>query len=74
MIQHELLLKTQNEERNYIGPGLLLYYKKMPAYLLVNQYTPLGIINDVRAIIHKVVLYLNSKNISSDIIKTNKKQ
>lgn len=69
-----MLFKAQNGEKNNTGPGLLLYYRGMPACLLANQYIFLGIINGTRAIVHKVVLCPNSKNISSDSIKANEKQ
>lgn len=42
--------------------------------MLTNQYILLDIINDARAIVYRVVLHLNSKNISSGNIKANKKQ
>lgn len=34
----------------------------MPAYLLINYYTLLGIVNNVRYIVHGVIPYPNSKN------------
>lgn len=69
-----MLFKTQDRNENCIRPGLLLYCKEMFAYLLANQYTFLGIFNSIRAIVHRVVLYTNSKNISFCNIKANKKQ
>lgn len=69
-----MLFEAQDKKKNCIRPGLLLYYKKIPAYLLTNQYTLLGIVNGIRAIVYRVVLYLNSKNILSGNIKANKKQ
>lgn len=46
----------------------------MPACLLANQCTPLGIVNGAKAIIHGVVPHSNSKNISLGSIKANEKQ
>lgn len=51
LIQLEWFFQAQNGKGNYIRPGLFLYYKKISAYFLANQYTPLGIINDTRAIV-----------------------
>ncbi len=64
LIQHEQLFEAQDGEGNCTGPGLLLYCRGMPACLLANQCTPLGIVNGVRAIVHGVVLHPNSKEIS----------
>ena len=55
LVRHELLFDAQDGEGNCTSPGLLLYYKGMPANLLANQCTPLGIVNGARAIIHGVV-------------------
>lgn len=74
MIQYELLFKAQNGERNCTKPGLLLDCKDLSICLLANQCTYLGIINGVRAIVYKIVLHPNSKNILSDIIKANDNQ
>ncbi len=73
LIQHESLFEAQDGEGNCTGPGLLLYCRGMPACLLANQFTPLGIVNGARAIVHGVVPHLNSKNISSGIVRTNGK-
>lgn len=80
LIQHELLFETQDGEGNCTGLGLLFYCKGIPAYLLANQCTPLGIVNGTRAIVHRVVpqlirnryiqkirSYNNSLFLSSDI-------
>lgn len=45
----------------------------MLVYLLANQYTPWGIVDGAKTIVYKVVLHLNSKFVSSEIIKTNEK-
>lgn len=58
-----MLFYTQDGEDNCTGPDLLFYYKKILACLLANQYTPLGIINGVKAIVYGVILYRNSKSI-----------
>lgn len=55
LVWHELLFDTQNGERNCTDSGLLLYCKVMPANLLANEYTYLGIVNGVKAIIHGIV-------------------
>lgn len=68
-----MFFKTQNGEKNCIRPGLLLYYKKMLAYLLANQYTPLGIVNGARTIIYRIVLNLNSKDFTPKSIIANQK-
>lgn len=59
--RHELLFDAQNGEGNCIDPGLLFYYKGMPANLLANQCTFLDIVNGVRAIVHGVVPHLDSE-------------
>lgn len=61
-------------KKNYTDLALLLYYREMLAYLLVNKYIALGIINGTITIVYRVVLYSNSKNILSGNIKTNEKQ
>ncbi len=68
LIEHEQLFEAQDGEGNCTGPGLLLYCRGMPTYLLANQCTPLGIINGARAIIHGVVPHPNSKEISCQTI------
>lgn len=73
LIQYKLLFETQNKEGNYTGPDLLFYYNKILACLLANQYTPLSIVNNVRANIYRVIPYPNNKNISSKNIRANKK-
>lgn len=73
LIQHELLFEGQNGEENYIRLGLLLYYREIPICLLTNQYTLLGIVDNARAIVHRVVSYLNNKFVLFGIIQTNKK-
>lgn len=73
-IKYKLLFKTQDREENCTTPGLLLYCKEIFAYLLANECTFLGIFNSTRAIVHRVVLYTNSKNISFCNIKANEKQ
>ena len=60
-VWHELLFDAQDREENCTDPGLLLYCKRIPANLLANQCTPLGIVNGARAIIHNVVPYPNSE-------------
>lgn len=55
LIQHEILFDAQDGEGNCSGPGLLYYCKGMPANMLANQCTPLGIVNEARAIVHGVV-------------------
>ena len=41
-----------------------LYYKRMSAYLLANQYiSSFGIVNNVGVIIYRIVLYLKSKGV-----------
>lgn len=45
----------------------------MSIYLLANQYILLSIVNRFKVVIHKVILYLNSKIILSKNIKINKK-
>lgn len=54
-IWNELLFNIQDGKGNCIGPGLLFYYKKMPANLLANQYTLLKIISDIRVIVNGVI-------------------
>lgn len=63
LIQYELLFHTQDGESNCTKLVLLFYCKKISSYLLANQCNPLRIINGARAIIYKVVLYLNTKEI-----------
>ena len=72
LIQHELLFEAQNEKKNCTRLDLLLYYKKIPVSWLANKYTSLEMINDVKAILYRVVLYPNSKNIFSYIIRADK--
>lgn len=55
LIWNKLLFNAQDEEDNCISPGLLFYYIRMPANLLANKYTLLGIMNNVRAIAKGVV-------------------
>ncbi|WP_375449089.1 AAA family ATPase [uncultured Nostoc sp.] len=55
LIQHEDLLGIQEGEGNAAGPGILYYCKGMPAIVLANQCTPLGIVNGARVIIYGVV-------------------
>ena len=45
VVENRELLTIQDREGNYIRPGLLYYYKKMPACLLSNVCTKLGMIN-----------------------------
>lgn len=73
LIQHKLLFKAQNEKKNCIWPSLLFYYKIMLACLLANKCTPLGIVNNARAIIHGVISNLNSKGFSLKNIIYNQK-
>ena len=54
-IQYEDLFVVQEGERNVTGPGILYYYKKMPAMVLVSQCIPLGIVNGARVTIYSVV-------------------
>ncbi len=41
------LLTVQDGEKTCIGPGILYYYKGIPAYLLTNMNTQLGMVNGV---------------------------
>lgn len=73
LIQPKLLFEAQDGEENYTEPGLLFYCKRMPACLLVNQYTPLGIVNGARAIVHRIVPHIKNKSISFGNITANEK-
>lgn len=73
LIQHESLFEAQDGEGNCTGPGLLLYCKGIPACLLANHCTPLGIVNGARAIVHGVVPNPNSKGFSPRNIIANHK-
>lgn len=68
-----MIFKAQNKDKNCNRPSFLLCCRKMPAYLLANQYTSLGIINSAKTIIYGVILYPNKKIISFKYIKTNVK-
>ncbi len=68
LIQHEQLFEAQDGESNYTGLGLLLYCRGMPACLLANQCTPLGIVDGARAIVYGVVPHPNSKGVSFETI------
>lgn len=66
-------LRLKIEKKNCIRPSLLFYYKRMPACLLANQYTPLDIINSVKAIVYGVDPNLNSKGFSLRNVTVNQK-
>ena len=55
LIQHKDLLGVQEGEKNAASPKILYYCKKMPAIVLTNQCTLLGIVNGVKVIIYGVV-------------------
>ncbi len=57
LIQYEDLLGIQEDDRNATGSGILHYCKEMPAMVLANQCTLLGIVNGARAILHGVIPY-----------------
>lgn len=56
-IQHEDLLDIQEGDKNATGPDILYYCKGMPAIVLANQCTLLGIFNRTRVVLHNVVTY-----------------
>lgn len=64
-----MLFQAQDEEDNCTRPGILLYCKKMPACLLTNQCTPLGMINSARAIVYRVLPHPNNKWILFKIVR-----
>ena len=45
IVDNTNLLTVQDGEKIYIGPGILYYYEKMPACLLTNMNTQLGMVN-----------------------------
>ncbi len=49
------LLTVQDGERTCIGPGILYYCKGMPAYLLTNMNTQLGMVNGARILVSGVI-------------------
>lgn len=55
LIQHEDLFGVQEDKGNAAGPGILYYCKGMPAMVLANQCTPLGIVNGARVTIYGVI-------------------
>lgn len=55
-----MLFEIQNGKENYTEPSLLFYYRGISTCLFANQYTYLGIMNGVKAIIYRVVFYLNN--------------
>lgn len=61
LVQYELLFQAKDRKGNCTGPDLLLYYKRIPACLLANQCTSLGIIYGTKAIIYGVVSHSNNK-------------
>lgn len=59
-ILHEDLFSCKDDDGKANGPGLLYYCKDMPAMLLSNMCTPLGIVNDARVIMKGLVPHHDS--------------
>lgn len=55
IVNNSKFLIVQNSDRNYIGPNLLYYYKKMLMCLLTNLNTLFGIINGAQIIVYRII-------------------
>ena len=51
VVEDRELLTIQDGEGKCLGPGLLYYCRGMPACLLSNVFTKLGIVNGARGIV-----------------------
>lgn len=71
LIQYKLLFQFHDGKRDYTRPDLFLYYRRMSTYLLENQYILLGIINNTKTIVYRVIPYSNNKEILFSIIRIN---
>jgi hypothetical protein len=55
------LLAIQDGEGSAKGPGLFLYTRGMPATILLNVCTPLGLVNGAKGIAAGLVHHPNGK-------------
>ena len=50
------MLTVQDDKKTYIRPSILYYYKKLPACLLTNMNTQLGMVNRAQILVIGVIL------------------
>lgn len=61
IMQYKLLFNAQNEEKNCTCPDRLFYSKKTLTNFLVNQCISIGIVNEAKVIVYKVMPQFNGK-------------